>query len=135
RYQMQEPEKVTKRLEEAERAAARAKDLTQQLLTFARGGEPVKQVVELPGLLKEAATFALHGSNVGCVFRIADDLWQLEADEGQLVQVIHNLVINAVQSMPEGGTVTVGAQNLGSLQQGEAFVEICVSDTGAGIPE
>ena len=134
RYQMEEPEQVALRLEDAERAAVRAKDLTQQLLTFARGGEPVKKVVEVAGLLKEAAAFALHGSNVGCAFALDDDLWRLEADEGQLVQVVHNLVINAVQAMPGGGTVTVRARNVGS-PQGEGVVEIAISDSGAGISE
>ena len=118
-----------------ELAAARAKDLTQQLLTFARGGEPVKKVVEVKGLLKEAAAFALLGSNVGCVFDIAGDLWAVEADEGQLVQVIHNLMINAVQAMPEGGAVRLSARNIGTLQPGEGCVEISVSDSGAGIAE
>jgi len=135
RFQVHDPGKVATRLEDAENAAARAKDLTQQLLTFARGGEPVKKVIEVPGLLKEAAAFALLGSNVGCVFDIAGDLWAVEADEGQLVQVIHNLMINAVQAMPEGGAVTLSAHNEGSLQQGEGCVQISVADTGAGIPE
>ena len=135
RYQMQDPEKVAQRLEDAEGAAARARDLTQQLLTFARGGEPVKKVVEVPGLLREATAFALHGSSVGCAFVLADDLWPLEADEGQLVQVVHNLVINAVQAMPQGGALTIGARNAGSRAQGEEWVEISVSDTGAGISE
>ena len=135
RYQMNEPEKVALRLKEAESAAARARDLTQQLLTFARGGDPVKKVVQVPDLLKEAAAFALHGSHAGCAFDFADDLWPLEADEGQLVQVVHNLVLNAVQAMPEGGTITVRAQNEGARQRAEGFVKISISDTGAGIPE
>ena len=135
RYQLQEPEKVAKRLEDAEGAAARAKDLTKQLLTFARGGEPVKKVVEVSGLLKEAAAFALHGSNVGCSFELADDLWPLEADEGQLVQVVHNLVLNAAQAMPEGGTVTIRAHNDTPRQQRDCFVAISVSDGGSGISE
>jgi two-component system, cell cycle sensor histidine kinase and response regulator CckA len=135
RIKLHDPEKATKRLEEAENAASRAKDLTQQLLTFARGGEPVKKIVEVNGLLKEAAGFALHGANVDSLFVLADDLWLVEADEGQLCQVIHNLVINAVQAMPEGGTVTLGAENSGSMQDGQGFVRIFVTDTGAGIPE
>jgi two-component system, cell cycle sensor histidine kinase and response regulator CckA len=134
-YQMDEPEKVAQRLADAESAASRAKDLTQQLLTFARGGDPIKKVIEVPGVLKEAVAFALHGSDLGCVFDIADGVWPLEADEGQLIQVIHNLVLNAVQSMPEGGTVTVGAHNEPSRGQGGDFVEIFVADSGVGISE
>jgi len=135
RLQLHDPEKVTKRLEEAENATARAKDLAQQLLTFARGGEPVKKIIDLRGLLREAARFALRGSNVRGEFTLADDLWPVEADEGQLFQVIQNLVLNAVQAMPEGGTVTISAENAGSPQRGKRFVKISVADTGAGISE
>jgi PAS domain S-box-containing protein len=135
RIQMHDLEKATKRLEEAENATARAKDLAQQLLTFARGGEPVKKIVEISGLLKEAVGFALRGANVRCDFALADDLWPVEADEGQLVQVIHNLALNAVQAMPDGGTVTIGARNFISAQEGNRFVKISIADTGTGIPE
>jgi CheY-like chemotaxis protein len=135
RLQLHDPEKVTTRLEEAENATVRAKDLAQQLLTFARGGEPVKKIIEVACLLWEAAGFALHGSNVRSEFALADDLWPVEADEGQLSQVIQNLVLNAVQAMPEGGTVTISAENATSPQEGKRFVKISVADTGAGISE
>jgi nitrogen-specific signal transduction histidine kinase/ActR/RegA family two-component response regulator len=135
RLQLNDPEKVIIRLEEAENATVRAKDLAQQLLTFARGGEPVKKIVEVAGLLKEAAGFALHGSNVRGEFALADDLWPVEADEGQLSQVIQNLVLNAVQAMPEGGSVTISAENAASPQEGKRFVKISVADTGSGISE
>jgi PAS domain S-box-containing protein len=135
RLQLNDPEKVTNQLEKAEKATARAKDLAQQLLTFARGGEPVKKIVELRSLLEESAGFALHGSNVRGEFDIADDIWQVEADEGQLSQVIQNLVLNAIQAMPEGGTVTIRAENAVSPQERHRFVKISVSDSGAGIPE
>ncbi len=135
RLQLHEPEKVTKQLEKAENATARAKDLAQQLLTFARGGEPVKKIIEVTGLLKEAAGFALHGSNVRGEFVLADDLWPVEADEGQLSQVIQNLVLNAVQAMPEGGSVTISAENAISPQKKKRFVKISVTDTGSGISE
>jgi len=135
RIQSHDPGISTKRLEEAENAIARAKDLTQQLLTFARGGEPVKKIIDVRGLLREAADFALHGSSVSCEFALGDDLWPVEADEGQLSQVIHNLVLNAVQAMPEGGTVTISAANVSSAQTGKRFINIAVADTGSGIPE
>jgi PAS domain S-box-containing protein len=135
RFQIQDPEKVAKRLEDAENAAARAKDLTQQLLTFARGGAPVKKVIQLAGLVREAAAFALHGSSVGCAFSLPGDLWALEADEGQLVQVVHNLVLNAVQAMPTGGTVAISARNAPTRLQGGDAVELSVCDTGTGISE
>ena len=134
RMQLPDAEKVAHRLESAEKATARARDLTQQLLTFARGGEPIKKIVEVSALLKEAAEFALHGSNVGCEFAMEEGIWPVEADEGQLIQVIHNLVLNAVQAMPEGGTVTIGASNATS-EAGERYVRISVADTGIGMPE
>ena len=135
RMQLHDTEKTAKRLIEAENAASRAKDLTQQLLTFARGGEPVKKVIEAGALLKEAAGFAIHGSTVRCEFALADGLWPVEVDEGQLSQVIHNLVINAVQAMPDGGTITIGAENLSSVPEGQRCVRIFVADNGTGITE
>jgi two-component system, cell cycle sensor histidine kinase and response regulator CckA len=133
--QVHDPEQVTIRLENAAKASIRARDLTQQLLTFSRGGEPVKKIIKLRGLLQEAVNFALHGSNVMCEFDIADDLWTIEVDEGQIVQVIHNLVLNAVQAMPEGGVITVSARNVDSLYEQKRFVMVSVKDTGVGIPE
>jgi PAS domain S-box-containing protein len=135
RLQVNDPEKVTKQLEKAEKATVRAKDLAQQLLTFARGGEPVKKIIEVRGLLKETAGFALHGSNARGEFVLADDLWPVKADEGQLRQGIQNLVLNAIQAMPEGGTVTIRAENAISSSEGKRFVKISVADTGAGISE
>jgi len=135
RLQLHDPDKVKKRLEEAEKATDRAKDLAKQLLTFARGGEPVKKIIDMRAMLKEAAGFALLGSNVNCVFSLAEDLWPLEADEGQIAQVIHNLVLNAAQAMSEGGTVTVSAENVRARQNGDKYVRFSVEDTGAGIPE
>jgi PAS domain S-box-containing protein len=135
RMQLHDVEKSAKRLMEVENAAARAKDLTHQLLTFARGGEPVKKAIDLSGLLREAAGFAVRGSSVRCELSIMDDLLHVEADEGQLNQVIHNLVINAVQSMPDGGTVTVGAKNCAPVKGEKSSVEISIADSGTGIPE
>jgi PAS domain S-box-containing protein len=135
RIQVHDPDKVAQRLEDAENATVRAKDLTQQLLTFSRGGDPVKKVVNVGRLLREAAGFAIHGSVVTCEFYLADDLWTVEADEGQLSQVIHNLVINAIQAMPKGGTISVAARNAESRSEGHKFVKISVADTGTGIPD
>jgi PAS domain S-box-containing protein len=135
RIQLQNPEKVAKRMEDAENAAVRAKDLTQQLLTFARGGDPVKKNIRVNSLLKEAAGFAIQGSAVKCEFALADNLWPVQADEGQLSQVIHNLVLNAVQAMPTGGKIAIVANNADSPAEGKRFVEITVADTGSGIPE
>ena len=135
RLQLQEPGEVLHRLKDSENAAVRAKDLTQQLLTFARGGAPVKKVIRIESLIKEAAGFAIHGSAVKCEFVFAENIRALEADEGQLSQVIHNLVLNAVQAMPEGGTLTIAAHNASDPVDGKRCVVISVRDAGAGIPQ
>jgi two-component system cell cycle sensor histidine kinase/response regulator CckA len=127
-------------LVEAEGAALRAKDLTQQLLTFSRGGEPVKKRLVLGPVLRAAASFALRGSKVSCEYELPSGLWPVHADEGQIVQVVQNLVLNAVQAMPEGGLLRISAENVperGPDHAGNArprCVRIAVSDTGPGIP-
>jgi PAS domain S-box-containing protein len=136
-------DKVSSRLEEAEKASVRAKDLTQQLLTFSKGGAPLKKAVSIADVLRDSARFALRGSNVRCEFSIPDDLWPVEIDEGQISQVIHNLIINAYQAMPDGGKITVCAENvlLGpdhdlslTLNLGK-YVSLSVEDQGHGIPQ
>ena len=127
-------------LTSAERATLRAKDLTQQLLTFARGGVPVKRVFSLAEPLREWTQFSLHGSNVSYQVSVDAGLWPVSADEGQIGQAINNLVINAQQAMPSGGTVRVGARNLDvrqdtSILTAGQYVEISVRDQGIGIPE
>ena len=126
-------------LEEAEKAAGRARDLTHQLLTFSKGGEPVRRLVDLGEYLREAAQFARQGSRVRCEFSLPADLWPAEVDAGQIGQVIHNLVLNAVQVMPGGGVVTVTARNVTremarplGLGSGN-FVVVTVGDEGPGI--
>jgi PAS domain S-box-containing protein len=130
---------VERYLQEAERATLRARDLTQQLLTFAKGGDPVRTAVLLPEIIREVAEFALHGSRVKCEFNLPTGLWPADADRGQLGQVVQNLVINAVQAMPEGGSIRIGASNetvaLDSqqpLRPGD-YVHISVADMGTGI--
>ena len=135
RIQLDDSEAVSTRLEDAEHAIVRATDLTKQLLTFARGGEPIKKIIKVNDLLQDSVRFVLHGSNVNCEFNLCDDIWPVEADEGQLGQVIHNLILNAVQAMPQGGTVTICSENVNSLIKEDRFVEITVADTGMGIPE
>jgi signal transduction histidine kinase/ActR/RegA family two-component response regulator len=128
-------------LTEAEKASLQAKDLTQQLLTFARGGAPILKTASMTELLKDTTGFALRGSNVRCKFNIPEDLWPVKIDVGQINQVIHNLIINADQAMPEGGIIKVGAANLTiseehnlPLAAGE-YVKISLEDQGIGIPE
>jgi PAS domain S-box-containing protein len=131
-------------LEQAEKASLRAKALTKQLLTFSKGGAPVTELASLTELLKETARFALRGSKVKCHFSIPAGLWHAEIDAGQVSQVIQNLVINAQQSMPIGGTIELTAENIAlsetqSLGRGLPlkagnYVRIAVADHGTGIP-
>jgi two-component system cell cycle sensor histidine kinase/response regulator CckA len=111
------------------------------LLTFSKGDEPVKMNVAIPDIIKESASFALRGANVKCQFSFADDLWRSEVDTGQFSQVIQNLIINADHAMPEGGTITISAQNCESssannlpLKEGR-YVKISVMDQGQGISQ
>lgn len=129
-------------LSEAEHACFASQQLTQQLLTFARGGSPVKSVFDLSQVLEEWIQFPLRGSNVHSVCVISEGLWCIEADEGQMRQVISNLVINAQQAMPNGGTLTVVCENLTMpnldpvvSRRDTDYVRIALTDEGAGIPE
>ncbi len=130
---------AAKWLREAERSALRAKDLTQQLLTFAKGGEPVRTAVALPDVVREAAQFALHGAAVRCEFDLAPDLRPAEVDKGQIGQVVQNLVINAVQAMPAGGKIQLSLHNetidrgaVATLPPGN-YLRLEVTDSGKGI--
>jgi signal transduction histidine kinase/CheY-like chemotaxis protein len=140
RMQLSPSHMISKRLEECEKATVRASELTRQLLTFARGGEPVKKLLDPAPLIREAASFVLRGSTVRGVVDLAADLWCLEADGGQLSQSLHNLLINAAQSMPNGGEATVrgeneplAANNPHRLPPGD-YLRITVRDHGCGIP-
>jgi PAS domain S-box-containing protein len=130
-------------LAEAEQACVRARQITWQLLTFSKGGVPVKKTVAIARVLEEAASLALRGSNVTCAFDLSPNLWPIEADEAQLVQVFTNLLINARQSMPHGGVVVVRAENLFELMgksrhalrvEAGPYVRVSITDEGIGIP-
>ncbi|MCE5250171.1 PAS domain S-box protein [bacterium] len=128
-------------LTDAEKASLRAKDLTKQLLTFSKGGAPFKQPEQISELLKESAGFSVRGSNVRCDCLIPDDLWWAEIDKSQIYQVINNMIINAIQAMPMGGTIEVKADNI-VLDNKDAiplpggnYVKIIIGDHGIGIPE
>ncbi|UCF96356.1 MAG: response regulator [Spirochaetaceae bacterium] len=134
-------EEIYTRLEEMERAALRARALTQQLITFAQGGAPVRIPGTLPDLIRDASAFVLRGSNVRCKYQFPDDLWWAEFDQGQIIQVIQNLIINADQAMSEGGVINVEAENVTvtpsyriPLKAGR-YVRIVIEDSGCGIPK
>ena len=126
-------------LRDAEKAAGRAKDLTQQLLTFAKGGAPIQAAVLLPDVVREVAEFALRGSKVRCDFDIPQDLWPANVDKGQIGQVVQNIVINAMQAMPGGGVIDVSIRNEtvgGQLSQVLApgrYLKLVFRDHGGGI--
>lgn len=132
--------RVVQRLTEAEHACQRATALTHQLLTFSRGGAPVRHAVSIRELLHESVGFALRGANVRGDVVLPDEIWPADIDAGQISQVIHNIVLNAVQAMPEGGSVQVRAENIAltttsalPLQAGR-YIKITVRDHGEGIP-
>jgi PAS domain S-box-containing protein len=132
--------KVYEKLEEIERAALRTKELTQQLLTFAKGGAPIKQAASLPEIIEDTARFCLMGSNVQCRFDIPDGVWPVSVDVGQISQVIHNIILNADQSMPTGGFVDIKLENVAldpsarlPLKAGN-YVKTTIHDQGIGIP-
>jgi PAS domain S-box-containing protein len=132
---------VSESLTAAQAACSRARSLTQQLLTFAKGGAPAKKTTSISGLIIEASGFSLRGSNSKCRHYTPEDLWLCEVDEGQICQVINNLIINANQAMPEGGTisiyaenVTVGKENRLPLNKGR-YVKLTIKDQGIGISQ
>lgn len=132
---------VVELLAEAENATLGARGLTQQLLTFSKGGAPIKKIVPIGRLLKESAMFVLRGSNILCDFSIPDDLWAVEIDQAQISQVIHNLIINAIQASTRGSTIRAEAQNFIAddktkirLKSGR-YVRISIIDQGVGISE
>jgi signal transduction histidine kinase/ActR/RegA family two-component response regulator len=138
-YAGTDTKKVVEKLAAAEKASLRAKDLTQQLLTFSKGGAPVKKVMYIKELLTDSCSFALRGTNVNCGYEFEEDLWPVDVDSGQFSQVIHNLALNADQAMPEGGIVSIKAENIVldkknplSLIAGN-YVRIAVNDQGVGI--
>jgi PAS domain S-box-containing protein len=136
------PETVAERLTAARKASQRAQELASQLLTFAKGGAPVKQAVSLGQLLTDTVQCAAASPHTLCEMQLPADLWLVEADPGQLAQVIANLTLNAGQAMPTGGTIVVAAENfdlpIGSISLGlraGRWVRFSVTDQGVGIPE
>jgi PAS domain S-box-containing protein len=127
-------------LAEAEKACFQAQSLARQLLTFAKGGTPIKGPLAVDQLIREAATFACRGSQVRCEFTLPDHLWPIEADAGQINQVFQNLIINAIQAMAGGGTIKIRGENLELADGGDLplragrYVKISLQDQGGGMP-
>jgi len=132
---------ITKYFEKMLATMKRAKALTLQLLTFSKGGAPVQKITPLTPFIQETAQFALSGSNISCRFSLADDLRQCNIDKDQIAQVIDNIVINAQQAMPDGGTIEISAANLSFKEKehpplsGGDYVRVSIKDAGIGIPK
>lgn len=128
-------------LSKAGQAAQHAAHLSSQLLTFSKGGAPLKKVVSIGELLEHSAEFSLYGSNLRSDFDIAVDLWKAEVDAGQIEQVVNALMLNAREAMPQGGTVRVRARNIvldnkpGAGLPAGHYVKISITDRGPGIPD
>ena len=126
-------------LRTAETASLMARDLTRQLLTFARGHTPVRQTAAIAGLIEEAAAFILSGSKVKCTCNFAPGLWPVDIDPGQMSQVIRDIVLNASQAMDGTGAITIDAENIDGSACGDYalpaadYVKISIRDTGKGI--
>lgn len=139
RMQASPESRVYSYLTEAEKIADHGKELTQQLITFSQGGEPQKKEVKIAPILKSVSRFTLSGSNVKCEYLLPGNLQTIEADEAQLRQVIHNIVLNAKEAMTKGGTITIRAENatvtgedIAPVSPGD-YVKIAIEDKGAGI--
>ncbi len=134
-------DKAYRWLQQSEKALMRASDLTRQFLTFSKGGEPVRQSTSITEVIRESAEFILRGSNSRCEYSFADDLWPVEIDSGQISQVFQNLIINADQSMPDGGIIRISAENAPAdtitapLLKDMDCVKVTVQDQGMGISE
>ena len=129
-------------LDQAEKALHLSVNLTTQLLTFSKGGKPIKKNISLGPVIENSVRFALSGSSADSRITLAEDLWVVDADEGQIGQVVQNIVLNADQAMPLGGTIVIIAKNvlssdkgLPQLQGKGRYVEISVQDSGIGISE
>ncbi len=136
------PELAQKQLTKAFGAFERAKSLTQQLLTFSKGGTPVCKTISLGPLILNSTRFVLSGSSVTNHVAIAEDLWHCDCDENQIGQVIDNIVINANQAMPLGGKISVSADNIhfpvlpgSDPEKTGNFIKISIADQGIGMPK
>ena len=132
KYSLPDDHRAQALLDAAMKALNSATGLTSQLMTFAKGGDPVKRSVQLGSILEENATFILQGKNVQLECDIDPMLWLIEADPGQIGQVVTNLVLNAQQAMPGGGLIHIKAENL--TMAARPFVQFSVTDQGVGIP-
>ncbi len=132
---------VFTRLSSAEDHCMKAKALTRKLLTYSRGGSPQRKTASIANVIRDAVSFALSGKNVACHFELPEGLWAAQIDEGQMHQVVHSLVSNACEAMPQGGSIEVSAENASLTKDqipslpGGHYVKWHVRDHGVGISQ
>ncbi|MEA3546857.1 MAG: ATP-binding protein [Thermodesulfobacteriota bacterium] len=128
-------------LQNAKKASVKAQGLTQKLLTFSKGGDPVKQTSFIDKIIFDSAEFVLRGRSIVCDYNIPEDLWKVDVDIGQMGQVIQNIILNACHAMAEGGVIDVSCENIADIKKetvslpGQKYIKITIADTGSGIPE
>ncbi|MCP3875478.1 MAG: PAS domain S-box protein, partial [Desulfobacteraceae bacterium] len=126
-------------LSDIQESSKQAQNLTYQLLTFSKGGAPIKKVTDINKLINVSAVFSIRGTKAKCSFELSNNLWKANIDEGQINQVISNLMINANQAMPNGGTITIRTENVNIDIEGGIplpagrYIKIVVEDQGVGI--
>jgi len=138
---LNEEDELYEILSDIQATSKQAQGLTHQLLTFSKGGSPIKKVSNINKIIRDAAIFSIRGASSKCNFILPDDLWTAEVDEGQINQVVNNLVINANQAMPNGGMITIRTENISIETQSGIplpagkYVKIIFEDQGVGIPK
>ncbi len=132
-------DKVNESLKEAQKIIYQSKELSQRLITFSKGGDPIRQTIVISKLLKDSVLLVTSASSFDCQVGVSEDIWSVEADNGQLGQVFSNIVINAKQAMPNGGKINAFAENIEiykgtqlPLKEGK-YVKVTIKDRGAGI--
>lgn len=130
---------ITPLLDQALAASRVAKSLTQRLITFSKGGQPSTTPTNIVEVVKNTVAFSLSGSNIHCDFTPSQQIWSADVDPQQIGQAIHNLIVNAAEAMPGGGTIgirfentTIGSPN--SILMPGKYVDIAIEDHGTGIP-
>jgi len=139
--QLNKDDEIYEILTDMQESSKQAQSLTTQLLTFSKGGAPVKKVTDINRIISDAAIFSIRGAQSKCTFELSEELWLSEVDEGQINQVVNNLVINANQAMPNGGTISIFTENVHienggdiSLQAGR-YIKMVFKDQGVGISQ